>query len=58
MGSDFTRIFSPKKSSTKASEDPVCWVIIAGHLEQTFHRQNWEKVSTVTHYVTYILSAI
>jgi hypothetical protein len=31
---DFTR-----KSSTKASGVLVCWLIIAGHLEQTFHRQ-------------------
>jgi hypothetical protein len=23
-----------------ASGVPVCWLIIAGHLEETFHRQN------------------
>jgi hypothetical protein len=38
--SDFTRKFPPRKSGTKASGVPVCRLIIAGHLEQTFHRQN------------------
>ena len=40
MESDFTRTFPPWKSNTKASGVPVCWQIIAGHLEDTFHRQN------------------
>ena len=38
--SDFTRTFPPWKSDTKASGVPVCWLSIAGHLEETFHRQN------------------
>jgi hypothetical protein len=38
--SDFTRTFPPLKSGTKASWAPVWWMIIAGHLERTFHRQN------------------
>jgi hypothetical protein len=38
--SDFTRKFPPRKSCTKASGVPVCWLIIAEHLEETFHRQN------------------
>jgi hypothetical protein len=37
---DFTRTFPPWKSGTKSSGVPVCWLIIAGHLEETFHRQN------------------
>jgi hypothetical protein len=41
--SNFTRIFPPWKSDTKASELPVCWLIIAGHLEETFHGQNIEE---------------
>jgi hypothetical protein len=40
MESDFTRIFPPWKSGTKASGVPVWWLIIAGHLERIFHRQN------------------
>jgi hypothetical protein len=40
MVSDFTRTFPPRKSGTKTSAVPVCWLIIAGHLEETFHRQN------------------
>jgi hypothetical protein len=38
--SDFTRTFPPRKSGTKASAVPVCWLIIAGHLEETFYWQN------------------
>jgi len=38
--SDFTRIFPPRKSDTKANEVPVCRVNIAGHLEVTFHKKN------------------
>jgi hypothetical protein len=38
--SDFTRTFPPWKSGTLASGFPVFWLIIAGHLEGTFHRQN------------------
>jgi hypothetical protein len=38
--SDVTRTFPPWKSSTKVTEVPVCWLIIARHLEGTFHRQN------------------
>jgi hypothetical protein len=34
--SDFTTVFPPWNSGAKASEDPVCWLIIAGHLEGTF----------------------
>jgi hypothetical protein len=37
---DFTRIFPPRKSDAKASEFPGCWLNIAGHLEETFHRKN------------------
>jgi hypothetical protein len=35
--SDVTRTFPPWKSGTKV---PACWLIIAGHLEEMFHRQN------------------
>jgi hypothetical protein len=38
--SNFIRIFPQWKSSTKASGVQVCWLIIAGHLEETFHSQN------------------
>jgi hypothetical protein len=38
--SDISRTFPPCKSGTKASGVPVCWLIIAGHLEETFHREN------------------
>jgi hypothetical protein len=38
--SDVTRTFPPCQSGTKASAVPVCWLIIAGHLEETLHRQN------------------
>ena len=37
---DFTRIFPPWKSGTKASGVPVCRLIIAGYLEDRFHWQN------------------
>jgi hypothetical protein len=37
---DFTRKFPPRKINSKASGVPVCWLIIAGYLEGTFHRQN------------------
>jgi len=40
MDSDFNGTFPPRKSSTKASEFPVCWWIIAGHLEEMLHDQN------------------
>jgi hypothetical protein len=40
MESDFTRIFPTWKSGIKASGVPVCWLIIDGHLEEMFHRQN------------------
>ena len=36
----FTRIFPPLKSGTKAGGGPVCRLIIAGHLEGMFYRQN------------------
>ena len=39
--SDFTRTFPPWENGTKASGVPLCWLIIAGHLEETFHRQNY-----------------
>jgi hypothetical protein len=38
--SGFTRTFPPWKSGTNVSGVPVCWLIIAGHFEQTSHRQN------------------
>jgi len=38
--SDFTRTFPTWKSGTKASGVPVCRMIIAGHLEEMFHRPN------------------
>jgi len=31
---------STMQSGTKARGVPVCWLIIAEHLEETFHRQN------------------
>jgi hypothetical protein len=40
LKSNFTRIFPPWKSGTKESGVPVSWLIIAGHLKETFHRQN------------------
>jgi len=36
----YSRIFPPSKSGTKARGVPICWLIIAEHLEETFHRQN------------------
>ena len=38
--SDFSRTFPPRKSGTKGSGVAVCWLIIDGHFEQKFHRQN------------------
>ena len=38
--SGFTRTSPPRKCGTMASGVPVCWLITAGHLEQTFHMQN------------------
>jgi hypothetical protein len=38
--SDFTRTFPPYTRGTKASGVPVCSLIILGHLEETFQRQN------------------
>jgi hypothetical protein len=38
--SDFTRITPSWKNDTKARGFPAPWLIIAGHLEETFHRQN------------------
>jgi len=38
--SDFTMKFPPWKNGAKASGFPACWLIIAGHLEETLHRQN------------------
>jgi hypothetical protein len=40
MESDFTRTFPMWKSSIKAGGVPECWLIIAGHLEEIFYRQN------------------
>jgi hypothetical protein len=40
METDFTRTFPPWKSDTKVNEVPVYWLIIAGHIEEKFHRQN------------------
>jgi hypothetical protein len=37
---NFTRIFPPWKNSAMESGFPVSWLIIAGHLEETFHRKN------------------
>jgi len=37
---DFTRIFPPWESGTRASGVPECCLIIAGHLEGMFYRQN------------------
>ena len=36
--SDFTRTFPPRKSGAKASGVPVCCLIIAGHLDDKYHR--------------------
>jgi len=38
--SGFTRTFPPWKSGTKESGVPVCSLVIAGHLDETFRRQN------------------
>jgi len=39
--SDFTMIFPALKvGGAKASGVPVCCLTIAGHLEETLHRQN------------------
>jgi len=38
--SDFTRTFPPWNNGAKASGVPVCWLIIAGHLEGKSHRQD------------------
>jgi hypothetical protein len=39
MEIDSTRTFPPRNSGTKASGVPVYWLIIAGKLEEMFHRQ-------------------
>jgi hypothetical protein len=52
--SDFNRTFPPRKGGTQASGVPVYWLIIAGHLEETFHRQN----NPLLFLGNYILSAI
>jgi len=36
----FHQDISTTEKGTKASGVPVCWLIIAGHLEETVHRQN------------------
>jgi hypothetical protein len=36
----FTRKFPTWKKATKASGDPVFWLLIVAHLEVTFHGQN------------------
>jgi len=41
--SDFARIFLTWESGTKARGFTVYWWIIAGQLEETFHRQNITK---------------
>jgi hypothetical protein len=38
--SDFTAIFPPWKIGTNARGIPVRWLIVAGHLEEMFHRKN------------------
>ena len=48
--SDFTRLFPPWKSSTKASGIPACWLIIAENLEETFHRQNVAESNSLLHF--------
>jgi hypothetical protein len=42
---EFTRIFTPWKSGTKASAVLVRWLIIAGHLEEMFNRQDIAECS-------------
>jgi len=39
-GERFTRIFPQRTSGSKASAVPLCCLIMAGHLEGTFNRQN------------------
>jgi hypothetical protein len=38
--SDFTRTIPPWTRGSKASGFPVCWLIVAGHIKETFHRSN------------------
>jgi hypothetical protein len=40
MENDFTGIFLPWKSGNKPNGVPVCRLVIAGHLEETFNRLN------------------
>jgi hypothetical protein len=38
------RISPPWKSGTSVSGVPVLWLFIAGHLEETFHRQHITEI--------------
>jgi len=49
MESDITRKFPPCISGVKASEFPVCWLIIAGYIEMAFHRQNIAESDPLLH---------
>ena len=54
--SDFTRKFPPRKSGTKASGVPLRRLIVAGHLEKTFHWKNAAEVHELLLFMYSILS--
>ena len=45
MESDFTSTFLPPKSDTKLSGVPICRLVAAVRLEETFYRQNIVQVT-------------
>jgi hypothetical protein len=56
--SDFPSKFPLKKSSTKANGFLVFWLIIAGHLEEMFHRQNIAENHPLLFFVMYVLPVL
>jgi len=52
--SDFIRIFPPRKSGSKASGFPVCWLINVGHLQEISHKQNIAESHQILHVVLFI----
>ena len=49
MESDFTRKYPTGKNGVNSREVPVRWLIIAGYLEETFHRQNIAESDPLLH---------
>jgi hypothetical protein len=53
---DFTKKFPPRRSGTEASGVPIRRLIVAGHLEKTFHRKNTAEVHDMLPFMYSILS--